>query len=85
MSKEEAYKHTKDAFNIILQYLEHLNSNPHLLMSQSFLNLPPLTYSQVNNETTALNLMMAMFREVHYHTGQIVYLAKMKKGELLWD
>lgn len=85
MSKEEAYKHTMDAFNIILQYLEHLNSNPHLLMSQPFLNLLPLTYSQVNNETTALNLMMAMFREVHYHTGQIVYLAKMKKGELLWD
>ncbi|MGM0882967.1 MAG: DUF1572 family protein [Bacillota bacterium] len=85
MSKEEAYKYTKDAFDIMLQYLEHLNSNPHLLMSQPFLNLPPLTYSQVNNETTALNLMMAMFREVHYHTGQIVYLAKMRRGELLLD
>jgi len=33
-------------------------------MAQPFINLPPLTYSQVNNETTALNLMMAMFREV---------------------
>ncbi|MBJ9987658.1 hypothetical protein [Paenibacillus sp. S28] len=54
-------------------------------MSQPFLHLPPLTYSQVNNETTALNLMMAMFREVHYHTGQIIYIAKMRKGELTWD
>ncbi|MCJ8011238.1 DUF1572 domain-containing protein [Paenibacillus sp. KQZ6P-2] len=85
MTKEEAYKHTKDAFDIMLQYLEHLNSNPHLLMSQPFLYLPPLTYSQVNNETTALNLMMAMFREVHYHTGQIIYIAKMRKGQFKWD
>jgi hypothetical protein len=79
MSKEQAYIFTKEAFDIMLQYLEHLNSNPQLLMSQPFLNLPPLTYSQVNNETTALNLMMAMLREVHYHTGQIMYIQKMKK------
>lgn len=63
MSKEQAYKFTKETFDIMLQYLKYLNSNPQLLMSQPFLNLPPLTYSQVNNETTALNLMMAMFRE----------------------
>lgn len=85
MTKEEAYQHTKEAFDIILQYLEQLQSEPEQLMSQPFLHLPPLTYSQVNNETTALNLMMAMFREVHYHTGQIIYIAKMRKGELTWD
>ncbi|OZB98850.1 hypothetical protein [Paenibacillus sp. XY044] len=49
------------------------------------MKVTPPTYSQVNNETTALNLMMAMFREVHYHTGQIIYIAKMRKGELTWD
>lgn len=85
MSKEQAIKMTRDAFDIIIQYLERLQSNPELLMTQPFLNLPPLTYSQVNNETTALNLMIAMVREVHYHTGQIIYAAKMRKGQLVWQ
>ncbi|ASA20987.1 DinB family protein [Paenibacillus donghaensis] len=85
MSKEQAIKMTREAFDIIIQYLERLQSNPELLMSQPFLNLPPLTYSQVNNETTALNLMIAMVREVHYHTGQIIYAAKMRKGQLVWQ
>jgi len=85
MSKAEAYQNVKESFEIILQYLDHLKANPHLLMSQPFLNLPPLTYSQVNNETTALNLMIAMVREIHYHTGQIVYIAKIRKGKIVWD
>jgi hypothetical protein len=84
MSKEEAYQKAKEAFEIILRYLEHLKANPHLLISQPFLNLPPLTYSQVNNETTVLNLMVAMLREIHYHTGQIVYIA-IRKGKLTWE
>lgn len=58
MSKEHAFNTIKEAFDIIIQYLEHLKLNPNLLLSQPFLNLPPLTYSQVNNETTILNLMM---------------------------
>jgi len=85
MSKEQAVQMTTEAFDIIIQYLEHLNSNPELLLSQPFLQLPPLTYSQVNNETTALNLMVAMVREIHYHTGQIIYIAKMRKGQLVWQ
>lgn len=84
MSKEQAITKTRDAFDILIQYLEYLKSTPELLMSQPFLNLPPLTYSQVNNETTALNLIMAMFREVHFHTGQIIYAAKIRKGQLVW-
>ncbi|MFD0618304.1 DUF1572 family protein [Paenibacillus sp. GCM10027629] len=51
MSKEEAIRKTMDAFDILIQYLERLKSSPELLMSQPFINLPPLTYSQVNNET----------------------------------
>lgn len=43
MSKEQAYNMTREAFDIIIQYLEHLNSNPELLMSQPFLNRPPPT------------------------------------------
>lgn len=85
MSKEEAITKTNEAFDILIQYLEQLKSTPELLMSQPFLNLPPLTYSQVNNETTALNLIIAMFREVHFHTGQIIYAAKIRKGQLVWN
>lgn len=84
MTKEQAYFLAKEAFDIILEYLQYLKSNPQLLMSRPFLNLPPLTYSQVSNETTALNLMIAMVREVHYHTGQIIYIAKIRKGQLEW-
>ncbi|WP_419873317.1 DUF1572 family protein [Candidatus Pristimantibacillus sp. PTI5] len=84
MSKEQAVKQTRDAFDLLIQYLEQIKSHPELLMSQPFINLPALTYSQVNNETTALNLMMAMFREIHFHTGQIIYAAKIRKGQLVW-
>ncbi|MOA57986.1 hypothetical protein D3C78_1822820 [compost metagenome] len=76
---------TKEAFDVIIQYLEYLRSNPELLLSQPFINRPALTYSQVNNETTVLNLMIAMVREIHYHTGQIIYAAKIRKGQLVWN
>ncbi|SEN34012.1 DinB family protein [Paenibacillus sp. OK076] len=85
MSIEEAYNMTKESFDIIIQYLEYLSFNPNLLLSQPFINRPPLTFSQVNNETTVLNLMIAMVREVHYHTGQIIYAAKIRKGQLVWQ
>ncbi len=52
---------------------------------ETFLDKPPLTYSQINNQSTTLNLMIAHVREIHYHTGQIVYIAKMRKGKLVWD
>jgi len=84
MSKQQAIKMLTNAFDTIVRYLEHLKASPDLLLSQPFLTLPPLTYSQVNNETTVLNLMIAMVREVHYHTGQIIYIAKMRKGQLVW-
>lgn len=84
MSNEQAYGMTKEAFDIIIQYFEHLRAKPDLLLSQPFIERPPLTHSQVNNETTVLNLMIAMVREVHYHTGQIIYAAKIRKGQLTW-
>ena len=85
MSKAEAYRKAKESFEIILRYLGHLKANPPLLMSQPFLDRPPLTCSQVGNDTTVLNLMIAMVREIHYHTGQIVYIAKIRKGKIVWD
>lgn len=85
ISAGQAYKLTEEAFDIIIQYLEHLQKHPDLLLSQPFVNRPPLTFSQVDNETTVLNLMIAMVREIHYHTGQIIYAAKSRKGALVWD
>jgi uncharacterized damage-inducible protein DinB len=85
ISKEQAYNMIMEAFDIIIEYLEHLKTHSELLLSQPFINRPTLTYSQVNNETTVLNLMIAIVREIHYHTGQIIYAAKIRKGQLLWD
>lgn len=85
MSREQAANIIKEAFDIIIQYLERLDSNHQLLLSQPFINRPVLTYSQSNNETTVLNLMIAMVREVHTHTGQIIYAAKIRKGKLEWQ
>lgn len=85
MSNDQAYKMIKESFDIIIQYLEHISSNSELLLSQPFIDRPPLTFSQVNNETTVLNLMIALIREIHYHTGQIIYAAKTRKGQLIWQ
>ena len=85
MTKEQAYIMTKESFDTVIQYLEHLHANPELLLSQPFIHRPPLTYSQVNNQTTAINLVLATFREIHYHTGQIIYAAKIRKGQLAWQ
>jgi len=85
MSAEQAYNMAEWAFNLIIQYLDYLRANPESVMSRPFLNRPLLTYSQVNNKTTVLNLMIAMVREIHYHTGQIIYAAKIRKGQLKWQ
>ncbi|WP_281349885.1 DUF1572 family protein [Paenibacillus tengchongensis] len=85
MTKEEAMRLTAEAFDIMIQYLESLGSDPELWLSKPYLNLPPLTYSQVVNEATALNMVMAMFREMHYHTGQIIHIAKERVGALVWN
>lgn len=83
-SKEHAFIMATEAFDIIIKYLDYLNSHPEMLLSQPFLDMPPLTYSAVNNQTTALNLMIQMVREINYHIGQINYIAKMRKGPLVW-
>jgi hypothetical protein len=84
MTAEQAALMIKEAFDILIQYLEYIKAKPELLLTRPFLDRPPLTYSQVNNETTVLNLLLAMFREIHTHTGQIIYAAKARKGKLTW-
>jgi hypothetical protein len=85
LSKEQTLTMASDAFDIIIQYLEHLYKNPKVLISQPYIDFPPLTNSAVNNQTTVINLMVQMVREIHTHTGQIMYIAKMRKGPLKWQ
>jgi uncharacterized damage-inducible protein DinB len=84
LSKEQALKMANEAFDLIIQFLEGLRSDPDQLLFQPYLNIPPLTNSAVNNQTTILNLMIQMVREIHTHTGKIIYIAKMRKGQLHW-
>jgi hypothetical protein len=84
MSKEEALGLIIKSFDMILQVLEEMKSKPEVLMSQPYINMAPLTYSSLNNQSTVLDVMMQMMNHLPYHTGQITYIAKMRKGQLIW-
>jgi hypothetical protein len=84
VSKEEALTLANESFDVIIQILEDMKLKPQLLMWQPYLNMPTLTFSANDNESTLLDMMVQMVREVHNHTGQIMYIAKMRKGQLQW-
>jgi len=84
VSKEEALTLANESFDVIIQILEDMKLKPQLLMRQPYLNMPTLTFSANDNESTLLDMMVQMVREVHNHTGQIMYIAKMRKGQLQW-
>ncbi|MBS4203619.1 DUF1572 family protein [Lederbergia citrea] len=84
LSKKEALTLANESFDVIIQILEDVRLKPQLLVSQPHLNMPPLTFSANSNESTLLDMMVQMVREVHNHTGQIMYIAKMRKGQLEW-
>ncbi|MEK5391710.1 DUF1572 family protein [Margalitia sp. FSL K6-0131] len=85
LSKEQALSLASQSFDVIIQVLEEIKSKPDLLIWQPFLDKPPVTYSANNNQSTLLDMMVQMVREVHSHTGQIIYIAKMRKGKLHWQ
>lgn len=84
MSKEEALGLISQSFNIIIQVLEEMKSKPEVLLTQPYLNMEPLTFSSLNNQSIVLDVIMQMVNHLPFHTGQIVYIAKMRKGELIW-
>jgi len=84
LSKEQAYTYAHESFSVILDVLEKLKANPELWLWQPYLDKPPLTFSAINNEASMVDLMVQMVREVNTHTGQILYIAKMRKGQLQW-
>ena len=85
LSKEQAYMYAQDSFDVILDVLEKLQADPELWLWQPYLDKPPLTFSAINNEASMVDLMVQMVREVNTHTGQILYIAKMRKGQLQWQ
>ncbi|OPA75099.1 hypothetical protein BVG16_21035 [Paenibacillus selenitireducens] len=85
MSKETSLELIKESFDIIIQVLEIMKSNPEEgLLRQPYLNLPPLTNSALNNNSRVLEIMIQMLHHLPGHTAQIIYIAKMRKGQLEW-
>jgi uncharacterized damage-inducible protein DinB len=84
MSKEEAIRLISKSFDIIIQVLVDMKLEPEVLQSQPYLNMAPLTYSSLNNQSTVLDVMMQMMNHLPFHTGQITYIAKMRVGQLKW-
>ncbi len=79
LSKKQALTLANESFDAIIQILEEIKLKPQLLLWQPYQTMPPLTYSSNDNDSTLLDMMVQMVREVHNHTGQIMYIAKMRK------
>ncbi|WP_186445829.1 DinB family protein [Paenibacillus cremeus] len=84
LTKQQAMELIAKSFDRILEVLEQVKAKPEMLLDQPYLNLPPLTNSGVDNQATVLEMLLHQFRHLPGHTGQIVYIAKMRKGQLQW-
>jgi uncharacterized damage-inducible protein DinB len=84
LSKEQALELIAKSFDRIIEVLEKVKAKPEMLLDQPYLNLPPLTNSGVDNQATVLEMILHQFRHLPGHTGQITYIAKMRKGYLQW-
>lgn len=84
MTKGQALELIAKSFDCIIEVLETVKATPKTLLEQPYLNLPPLTNSGVDNQATVLEMILHQFRHLPGHTGQIVYIAKMRKGPLQW-
>ncbi|CAG7633814.1 DinB family protein [Paenibacillus allorhizosphaerae] len=84
MTKEQALDLIGKSFDIIIHVLERMKSKPDTLLDQPYASMEPLTYSALSNQSTVLDVMMQMVNHLPFHTGQIVYIAKMRVGDLQW-
>lgn len=85
MSKEEALKLSKKSYDSIIQVLEMIQANPERLLEQPYVNYPAFSIAGLDNQTTILEMLLHQFRHLPSHTGQIFYIAKMRKGQLVWE
>ncbi|TLS52476.1 DUF1572 domain-containing protein [Paenibacillus antri] len=84
MSKEQALELSKKSYDCIVQVLEIMKANPEKLMEQPYLNYPTFN-GALDNQATILEMLLHQFRHLPTHTGQIMYIAKMRKGHLVWE
>ncbi|BFT72342.1 DUF1572 family protein [Paenibacillus sp. P36] len=84
LSKAQALELISKSFDRIIMVLEKIRAKPELLLEQPYLSLSPLTNSGVDNQATALQILLHQFRHLPGHTAQITYIAKMRKGHLEW-
>ncbi|KRF03374.1 hypothetical protein ASG89_23315 [Paenibacillus sp. Soil766] len=79
LSKRQAIELIAKSFDLIIEVLETVKVKPEMLFEQ-----PQLANSGVDNQATVLEIFLHQFRHLPGHTGQIVYIAKMRKGHLQW-
>ncbi|WP_314590441.1 DinB family protein [Paenibacillus terrigena] len=84
MSKEEALELSKKAYDRIIEVLEIMKAKPEKLLEQPYLKFPPFN-GALDNQATILEMLLHQFRHLPSHTGQIMYIAKMRKGQLQWS
>jgi Protein of unknown function (DUF1572). len=84
MSKKQALDISKKSYDSIIGVLEMMKANPERLLEQPYLHYPPFDSGALNNQCTVLEMLLHQFRHLPSHTGQIIYIAKMRKGNLVW-
>lgn len=85
MTKEQALETSKKSYDSIIGVLEMMKANPERLLEQPYLDYPSFDSAALNNRSTVLEMLLHQFRHLPSHTGQIIYIAKMRKGNLVWD
>ncbi|GGD62306.1 DinB family protein [Paenibacillus nasutitermitis] len=85
MTKEQAMEISKKTYDSIIGVLEMMKANPERLLEQPYLDYPSFDSAALNNKSTVLEMLLHQFRHLPSHTGQIIYIAKMRKGNLVWD
>ncbi|OXS57356.1 hypothetical protein B1A99_17875 [Cohnella sp. CIP 111063] len=83
MTKEQALELFQNAYDRIIDVLEMMKANPERLLEQPYLDFPPFN-SGLDNKATILDMLLHQFRHLPGHIGQIIYIAKMRKGQLQW-
>lgn len=85
MTKEQALEISKKSYDSIIGVLDMMKANPARLLEQPYMDYPSFDSAALNNRSTVLEMLLHQFRHLPSHTGQIIYIAKMRKGNLVWD
>ncbi|MBM7569521.1 DinB family protein [Paenibacillus sacheonensis] len=83
MTKEQASELFQTSYDHILEVIEIMKANPERLLEQPYLNYPPFN-GGLDNQATILEMLLHHFRHFSSHVGQIIYISKMRKGQLQW-